>query len=64
MIFNRNKAIEEGDSDIEIINNGDEIDPHCGIDATIITEKHMNALNEGKALFFDDGEYTHIIIKG
>ena len=63
MVFNREKAIEQGDS-VKIIKDGQNIDPLWGIDTTVITEKDIKALNEGKGLYFNDGEYAHVLVKG
>jgi hypothetical protein len=63
MVFNREKAIEQSSKDVIIIEEGQEISEMWGIDANIITDEHIKALSAGKALYFDDGEYAHVLVK-
>lgn len=48
---------------VEICNYGDKVDPHWGLDAIKITDEHIKALQNGQFLYFDDGEYAHLITK-
>jgi hypothetical protein len=52
---------------IEILNGDDESinrfhDRGWGRETLFVTEDHIKALQEGKALGIDDGEYTHVLV--
>ena len=52
--------------DIKIIDNtAEKIKEHAclwGGSCNELTEKHIEALKEGKALTWSDGEYTHFLV--
>ena len=63
MIVNKDEIMKHADN-LLIKDFGCEVDPNCGWDVTIVTDDDIEALNNGKFLFMDDGEYTHIFVKG
>lgn len=47
---------------VEMVDIDDKVDPWWGIDAQVITEKQVEELKNGKAIYFSDGEYAHVIV--
>ncbi len=49
----------------EILSDGDEFDRNYGVDYALLTDEHIKALQEGKALYVDikDGEYCCLLKK-
>lgn len=48
-------------SEIKILDKKDEVDVNRGIGLSFISAEQIEQLKQGKVIFFDDGEYTHII---
>lgn len=58
-------ALSKENSDaVRIIEDGEEVSSMWGMDAHYLTEEDIQALNSGKILYFDDGEYAHVLFKG
>jgi len=61
------KTIFHGKASVEVIEPTEkaiiEYGINCGYDIIPISEKHMQCLNEGKIIAFDDGEYSNFLIK-
>ena len=52
-------------SDIEpvkMVDIDDKVDPWYGPNTLVITEKQVEELKNGKAIYFSDGEYAHAIV--
>ena len=49
----------------EVICDGDEFSPHYGTDYVLLTDEHIKAIQEGKALYVDIncGEYCCLLKK-
>ena len=47
--------------EIKTVSYGDIVDTHCWLEPVEISREHIKALLEGKLLFWDDGEYTHLM---
>ena len=60
----KNAFMEKEIDDVSIIEDNQEINQNCGLEPIVITDDHINALKEGKALWFDImlGEYAGLIV--
>jgi hypothetical protein len=47
---------------VEIVDIDDKVDPWYRANAMVITEKQVEELKNGKAIYFSDGEYAHVIV--
>ena len=47
---------------VDIVGADDVVSENCGITTCYITPKQLERLKDGKAIYFDDGEYAHLII--
>lgn len=60
------KTIFHHGARVSIIDNSDKaMDAHghnCGSEVVELTEKHMQALNVGKCIAIDDGEYVTFLV--
>lgn len=52
---------QQEDEYCQIIQNDEEVDQLCGLDHHKIGREGLLALIDGKPLYFDDGEYAHLI---
>ena len=48
----------------DIVNKYEVVDGMYSIDAVELTDKEIDVLKEGKYLYFNDGEYAHILYYG
>ena len=46
-----------------MVSKKDKVDVGWGITVNTITDEQIEKLKNGKAIYFDDGEYAHLIIK-
>lgn len=56
--------VEKGyEPNLKILENGDKIDTNYSLDCIALTDEHIKAIKEGKALNFDinGGEYAGLI---
>ncbi len=53
------------DAEPTILSDGDKFDAYCGMGFALLTDEHIKALQEGKALYLDinGGEYCCLIKK-
>lgn len=51
----------EVDDTVEMVDIDDEVDPCWGLSSMVITEEQVEELKNGKAIYFSDGEYAHVI---
>ena len=49
------------DGPVELVSMNDKVDTLWGHDANTITLKQIEELKNGKVIYFDDGEYAHLI---
>lgn len=49
---------------VEILEEGDEFDSCWGTDFVRLTAEHLDALKEGKVLYWNDGEYSTVVRYG
>ena len=56
---------KENNVEPEIISDGDEINENYGMDLVLLTDEHIKAIQEGKALYVDIncGEYCCLLKK-
>jgi dsDNA-binding SOS-regulon protein len=47
---------------VEMVDIDDKVDPWYGLSAMVITEEQVEELKNGKAIYFSDGEYAHVIV--
>lgn len=47
---------------VEMVDIDDKVDPWYGLDTMVITEKQVEELKNGKAIYFSDEEYAHVIV--
>lgn len=47
---------------VEMVDIDDKIDPWYGVNSMVITEEQVEELKNGKAIYFSDGEYAHVIV--
>jgi hypothetical protein len=47
---------------VETMGIDDKVDPWYGPNTMVITEKQVEELKNGKAIYFSDGEYAHVIV--
>ncbi|MBO7671973.1 hypothetical protein J6S88_01040 [bacterium] len=52
------------ESNISIVEENQDINPNCGLETIVLTDDHIKALKEGKAVWFDIncGEYAGLIL--
>ena len=53
--------IDQNDSGIEIVDKNADVNTMWGITANTVTTDQLEELKNGKCIYFDDGEYAHII---
>jgi len=46
-----------------IVKKSGSVKPWCGLDCVFVDDKDIKALMDGKTLYFDDGEYAHLIVR-
>jgi hypothetical protein len=46
---------------VEMVDIDDKVDPWYGLYAVVITEEQVEELKNGKAIYFSNGEYAHVI---
>lgn len=46
-----------------IVKKSGSVDPWNGLDCIFLDDKDIKALQDGKTLYFTDGEYAHLIAK-
>jgi hypothetical protein len=46
---------------VEMVDIDDKVDPLYGVSTMVITEEQVEELKNGKAIYFSDGEYAHVI---
>lgn len=56
------ECIESGIEPVEMVCIDDKIDPWYGLSTMVITEEQVEELKNGKAIYFSDGEYAHVIV--
>ena len=54
-------ALFEGSYEVEMVEIGDIVDSLYGISTNEITLEQIEQLKRGKIVYFDDGEYAHVI---
>ena len=54
-------CFDPNDGDVCIVSMSDKVSEMWGLSAHYITEKQIDELKHGKAIYFDDGEYAHLI---
>jgi hypothetical protein len=47
---------------VEMVDIDDKVDPWYGLSTTVITEEQVEELKNGKAIYFSNGEYAHVIV--
>ena len=55
---------ERYQDEIEIVEKYETIDGMWGIGAVKLTDKEIDALKNGKCVYFNDGEYAHVLFYG
>lgn len=46
---------------VQMVKDSDSVDPWYGMTAHFITPKQVEQLLKGKVIYFDDGEYAHLV---
>ena len=47
---------------VEMVDLDDEVDTECGLNFMFIKEEQIEELKNGKAIYFSDGEYAHLVV--
>lgn len=51
-------------NEFEIVEKYEAIDGMWGIGAVKLTDKEIDALKDGKCIYYNDGEYAHVLFYG
>lgn len=46
---------------VEMVDIDDKVDSWYGVSTMVVTEKQVEELKNGKAIYFSDGEYAYVI---
>lgn len=60
-VINNNRNSTEFVAKIEAVSRTDDVCTMWGIGTVELTEEHIEALRNGKCLYFTDGEYAHLL---
>lgn len=55
---------EHYQDEIEIVEKYETIDGMWGVGTVKLTDKEIDALKNGKCIYFNDGEYAHVLFYG
>ena len=54
-------VFDHNDDNVCIVSMNDKVDEMWGLSSHYITEEQIDELKNGKAIYFCDGEYAHLI---